>query len=551
MVLGIRPPEVDLKLENYPGLDRAISVSPNNTNTPSLGLFYVGTLLRDELREEGYDVELSLVDMPIQEPQTLSQYKGKFTETQTVAYGRGKVIKSLRGMPLSRLEHIADGADIVFMTSPFTSNAASVAQVALKIKEIKPNAKILVGGRDAQHRPEWYLSNGADVVFLGQAENLVGKVCDALLQNRNLDGFYGIASQGNSQRSLGPKSYFKADELRRAGVSSLVKANSLVSRDADLRKEVLPDFSLLDLSNYNQSSDGYFPDGVKGPAMWYQSSVGCPRECGFCATANNPYMGLGIERVERLLKNYSESGIKTLMSAEDNFLARLFKRPEQSEYEIIEIMKLIRQYGFAHEFTDGLEVGLLMDRNGRIRTRLIEEIFKTETIDGRLAGTHRLYWPIETFVSRANYKKLRAKEQHYEILKAVLDQGIPQIGFGTILFHDVNPDYLKKTEDEIGEFCNWMSQNQGQTRWRLAVFHELPLPGSHYYKGLRQHLAFPIETHPELWALPINPLNGINFNYAELYDIKRNLMGKYDPAALNAWDNRGKYELTIKQRNLS
>jgi hypothetical protein len=541
-LLGIRPPEVSLSLSNYPEAGRSVCVSPNNTRTPSLGLHHVATVARRELEERGYDVGLSLMDMAIAAPTTLSDYGGSFCSKQVVPYGRGQVTKRLRGMPLSALPKAVGEADIVFLTSPFTSNAASVAQTALAVKALDPKVKVLVGGRDAQHRPEWYLTHGFDVVFLGQAEGLLGAVIDAAMHDVSLRDLPGIATREDPIGRMGPRVAFTPE----AGVKSLTAKVTAVLRDADIRRVTLPDFSLLDLSAYDRSSDGLFPAGVEGPAMWYQTSVGCPRECSFCASAGNPYLFLEVGRVEEMLQHYASCGIKTLLSAEDNFLARLLKQPDAGERDIITIMSLIKEYGFSHEFTDGLEVGLLMDKSGRLRLRLIEALFGTQKQGDRLVGTHRLYWPVETFIDRASFSKLAVKSAHYEILEAVLDQGIPQIGFGTILFRDTDADRLRRMEDEMEEFVEWMRQHQGGTEWRLAVFHELPLVGSRNYGRLRDSVAFAIEDDSELWALPINPLNGTHYPYDALFEIKRAQMLAFDPEALAEWDRSGQYSLSEK-----
>ena len=517
-IVGIRPPEVDVTLQGYAGINSEISVVPRRARVPSLGLFYVGSILKQELNELGYKTNIDFQDLASSEPDRLSPYSGEFSKLSEVKYGSGKIHKMLRGKSLSSLSEVVRDADICFMSSLFTAGASSVAQTIQAVKKYNPNTLVLLGGRDAQYRPEWYLKQGADAVFLGQAEGLAGKVADALLHNAPIS-FPGIATKEN--------------------LGSMGSGQNRISRNACLENEVLPNFDLEILKSYSESCDGVLPQGISGPVMWYFTSVGCMGSCDFCPTAGTKYISLSSQRANRMFEHYKKAGIKTLLSAEDNFLARLkdpHRKEGEAEQEIIEIMRLMRSHGFAHEFSNGLEVDLLADENGSVRERLISELFARENT----AGTYRMYWPIETPIKRDRFKKLAKKEDHYKVLDAVLQTGIPEIVFNTILFTDYGPEEIESVRRELGEFCGWMTKHQRQTKWSLPIFHELPLPGARIYEKLLPQ-SFDINLHPELWAVPINPVNGTHYRYDELYTIKRNLMKEFDPKGISSWDEVGRY----------
>ena len=522
-IIGIRPPEVDVTLQGFTGINKEISVVPRRAKVPSLGLFYVGSILEQELNQLGYRTKIDLHDLAASEPDRLSTYSKEFNKQSIVEYGSGTIHKRLRGKSLSTLADIVKDADICFMSSLFTAGASAVAQTIQTMKESNPNILVLLGGRDAQYRPGWYLKQGADVVFLGQAEGLAGKVADALL-NRIPISFPGVATKEN--------------------LGSLRVGKNRISRNSNLECEVLPKFDPEILKLYTESCDGVLPDSVKAPVMWYFTSVGCIRSCDFCPTGGTRYISLSSKRVNRIFEHYKKAGIKTLLSAEDNFLARLKdpnRKEKEAEQEIIEIMRLIRSYGFAHEFSNGLEVDLLADERGNVKEELISELFSREIIDKNIHGTYRMYWPIETFIDRDRFRKLSKKETHYKILDSVLKTGIPEIVFNTILFSDYGTKEIDSLRREMGEFCNWMTNHQRQTHWSLPVFHELPLPGARSYNKLISH-SFDINLHPELWAVPINPVNGIHYRYDKLYSIKRELMKEFDPKCLESWDKAGRYE---------
>jgi len=541
-IIGIRPPVVDIILKNYPNTRKEISVIPQRARVPSLGLFYVGTIFEKELKELGYDVNLVFYDMSASDPDNVYPYSGKVKKYSAVSYGKGKIIKRLRGESLEKLYEISKDADVCYISSLFATDSNAVIQVFETIKKINPKVFCLVGGRDAQFRPDFYLDNCADVVFLGQAENLAGRVVDFLIRKKPID-FYGVATK-NNKGSLGKKIKIDKNKLKKKGISCISNFVNEISRNSLLEQNIFPNFDKKILSMYTDGCDGKLPKNITGPLMWYRTSVGCPGGCDFCPSAMSPYMYMSPEKVKKMLMHYKKAGIKTLISAEDNFLARFFdknKTEKEIELEIIQIMKTIRELGFANEFSNGLQVSLLVDKNKKIRSNLINAIFKCEKAkNGKIVGTYRVYWPIEDLVNRKHFAKLSDKRTHYKIIDAVLKTGIPEIVFNTILFSDFSKEDIKNLKKELDYFCCWMKKHQRNTSWTIAIFHELPLPGAKNYNKLLSK-SFDIDKHSELWAVPINPTNGKYYNYHELYSVKRKLMDQYDPEGLESWDNQGRY----------
>src|SRR4030042_2709520 len=123
-IMGIRPPEADVTLQDYEEISKEISVTPRRTRVPSLSLFYVGTLLDKELHQLGYKTETSFYDLAASQPDTLSDYSEEFAQFSEVKYGSGKIYKRLRGKPISELVDIVRDSDICFMSSLFTAGAS-------------------------------------------------------------------------------------------------------------------------------------------------------------------------------------------------------------------------------------------------------------------------------------------------------------------------------------------------------------------------------------------------------------------------------------------
>lgn len=538
-ILGIRPPEIDLTLKNFDDITEPVSVAPRRALVPNLSLFYVGKIIKDELKRLGYETDISIYDMAASNPTKLSEYSPEFMQNSELKYGSGTVNKKLRGESLDTLKDKVKDIDVCYLSAQFSAGASAVAQTINAVKKYNSEAIILVGGRDAQYRSEWYIKQGADAVFLGQAENLSGITIDSLINNKEMS-FPGIATK-SLHGNLGQKISIDKSFLQLQGVNSMKKFARQISRNADLSQEVLPIFDKNILSLYSESCDGLLPKDVSTPIMWYTTSVGCPEHCTFCPTAGNPYFSLSSERVERMFEHYKKNGIRTLLSAEDNFLARLRNPGEKdAEKEITEIMNLMLEYGFAHEFSNGLEVKLLMGSDNKIRKNLIENIFAHKKTETGYVGTYRMYWPIETLLNRERLNKLSDKKKHYEILDAVLQTEIPEIIFNSILFTDYGSTEIELLRRELGDFCEWMQKHQRKTKWSIPIFHELPLAGAPAYKKLISK-SLDIEKHSELWAVPINPVNGLHYKYDELYSIKRKLMKEFDPEGLKEWDTAGRY----------
>ncbi len=142
-----------------------------------------------------------------------------------------------------------------------------VKEFTLKLKNLSPATKIVVGGHIAVVK-EIILSNtGADIVCLGEGEEVFPEIIEKINRNKNLEGVLGIAYKQDGQTKI---------NSRRPYVQSFL----------------MPDYDLIDVNRYliHPTKDFFFnrspkynkrarEDDKLGAVMF---SRGCVGGCGFC-----------------------------------------------------------------------------------------------------------------------------------------------------------------------------------------------------------------------------------------------------------------------------
>ena len=515
-ILFVRPPETSLFLEDVSLSDESMRISPYRGKVPILSIYHLGSLVKKALRGEKISVEVNYFDFASTDPENMDNYLGGFSSNSSLNYGSGKIYKYLQGRSLNELTPHLKGADTLFLSSPFAAGAIGIAQTIHLSKKINPSLKVVVGGRDVQYRPEWYFKQGADILVIGQGEGVVEKIVSMIHNDEFFSG----------------KGYLLSERRKDFGGDCFPK-------NMDLSELVLPDFQKNLIETYKDSCEGDIPSNLDGPAMWYTTSVGCINNCGFCPSAGNPYNEMSLENFSTLLNHYKKSGIKVLLSAEDNFLARL--KSKGGEEKVINYLEIIRHHGLANEFANGLQVNLLLDEKENPKKDLIGELCKFENN----SGTFRMYFPIETFESkrRVSYGKLSSMDKVYELIDSIVDSGMPEIVFNSILFQDTSEEDINVIRKEMSKFVNFMSKKD--VKWSLPIFHELPLPGSKNYSKL-EPFSYGIDIHPELYNVMSNPVHGKYFSAPELFKIKYKLMEEFDPECLKTWTEKGHYGINSR-----
>ena len=458
-IMIVRPPALGLISEPKKNL-KPTYPHPTTTTVPPISQAIVAAMLQEELPAMGMEADISIVDMRSEKDQ-----EGiRVNEYRSIDYG-DSVIRCYRvgGMDFDDLNVRISTADVICLTAIFTTEARILKDFIEHCKKVKPEVRILVGGKDATARPDYYLAAGADVVVRGYGNKAGAEAIKRLVEDKPLEGIQGINT--NSIEVVSPP-----------------------SKSGDYGKLPVPAFDLIDdLSGYTGSHGGGFADGVGGPSMYISFSRGCFYGCRFCLTSKERYDFLSLTQTERLLEHYKEHGIKVLLSSEDNFLQRMDPRVgyEQGRSEVMQIMRKIREMGFAICFENGLQMSLfgITDDKGNFRVdeELVCEVLQHNFESGQLVGTARLHWPLETFAEHSKLDQRMTKlcgwEQLIHILKEVAKIGIPQIAFGLINFHDDGEQDLKRIMERCAEIRSIVQEaSGGRTTSYFSVFSEIFIP---------------------------------------------------------------------------
>lgn len=156
--------------------------------------------------------------------------------------------------------------------------------------------KVITSSSDASDHYDLYLSHGADVIAIGEAEQTVLELCEAFKHNTTVDAISGIAFVKN-------KNIFKTEKRP-------------VVRDLDTLPP--PAWDLLDITSYKKmwlDNHGYF-------SLNFVTTRGCPYKCNWCAKPiyGNRYNSHSAENIVRQIKKWqNEFGFTHVWFADDIF----------------------------------------------------------------------------------------------------------------------------------------------------------------------------------------------------------------------------------------
>ena len=422
------------------------------------------------------------------------------------------------GADFEDIAEAVEGSDAIGVTSPFTQNAQIVTDLAKFIRRKGPKTKLVVGGYDTntRDRQKYYLQNGFDYVVPRNGEIQFPEL---------LRKIFGVQqNRGNPEQSV-----VLSDDKRQARRLILP----------------LPDLDSVNISSYIEAEDGLLPQGASLPIGYFVSSRGCDRKCDFCTIwVNNKgnYELMEIEDVERLLRHYKEHGVTTLLHAESNLLTRL-RYGAEGRKNLIDTMSLMREYGFAWEFFDGIEFGRLVKDDGRTPDgELIDLLFKPEMKDGNLVGGYRAYIPLEAGYEerRKTFDKLKPYDVQQNIIRRIVETGVRQISSGVILgFPEDTKETLEESRKRYYEMQDLVSEASGEKAESLFVFyiHQL-FSGSVDFQRYKNMLTVDVNENPELYQLYTACKPTKEFSPTEVTLLRRQLDWEFNGLAVNQYSER-------------
>lgn len=385
------------------------------------------------------------------------------------------------GAPFAAADAAIQESDWLGLSSHFTFESGVVADLIAYARRLKPSIKIMVGGADVTARPHDYLSFGADLVFVG---DLNPDVLRHDLRGPTLSAPFRYHFEG------------------------------LITPAFD---------KLLHLHEYSDSHDGPVPEGVPFPIGFIYFTRGCPRECNFCESRRTRFEPLDYDLALRMVEHYRRAGIRTLNFADDNLLL-LAARPAGRE-SLLELMKTLKRMGFAWEFPNGLEVGMLLRQDGSLDEPLMDALFSNEVdrISGNLVGGYRLYLPVETFDRRADFKKLKPLQDQNRIIEYLARSQLRELDFGVVLPPDADENTFENTR--LGYLgIQEILRQHGKVRARYALFHLIPIA---LFRSMQTK--YSVREFPEGWNFHIPVYDGTRFPARELFERRLRLLKEIDP----------------------
>jgi len=229
-------------------------------------------------------------------------------------------------------------ADIVCITANFTLEARPVVEAIAALRRMKKEKLILIGGRDAMARPDYFLRMGADLVAYGDADLALPELLVRIYRGEDLTG--------------------------------LVQGGRLLPAAGRIVLDELPlmrfDFLRRPLTHYCESGGGQFLPSIleKGGIAYFETSRGCFRECNFCTERLTKRSEMSLARFREEVDWYRANGVNTIMLSDDNLLQRL-NHAERGERELIEMFEYLHEQQMVWEFPVGIEIGRLMRRNSQ------------------------------------------------------------------------------------------------------------------------------------------------------------------------------------------
>ncbi|AJF59677.1 MAG: cobalamin-dependent protein [Candidatus Diapherotrites archaeon] len=462
----IQLPALGLELKGY--FDSPIFLNNVYNRVMPASLLRVGSVIKNESTYEA-----RLLDLRIKEPDRKERYR-------TFEWEGYKINCYMFGAPFSSAEELIEWSDVIGISTHFSFESSIVKEFMHYARAKKPNVKIMVGGADAKARPGFYLQCGADKVFTED---------------------------------------FNPVELDKDWSEQKIVWNY----PHPLKKLCKPDFSLLEnIDEYKDSHDGPVPEGVPFPIGFIYFTKGCPRDCDFCESRLSKYNTLDLESSVNSLEFYRESGVKSLNIVDDNLL--LQTASPDGRKKVMLLFKEIARLGFAWEFPNGLEVGLLF-RDGKVDEELFNALFFREETGGAIKGCYRLYFPIETFDEREKYHKLKGLDVQNAIISALAKKQIPEIAFGVILPVQANQNTMAAIRSEYKKIRLLLkSKSKGRTIARYGIFNLIPLAT---FRNM--NTKYPIDNYPELWNFYTPPYDGVNLTAKELFETRMSLTKEIDP----------------------
>jgi len=321
--------------------------------------------------------------------------------------------------------------DVVGFTCS-TFNRGAVRKAIQLVKSILPESSVVLGGVHATYFPQQMIKNyGADYVVMGEGENTLRYLCNALEEKIDLKNIRGL--------------------------SYLDFQNEVAINPSVIPIDNLDDLPFPDYSYAEQ----IIRDSKMGSII---TSRGCPARCNYCSTSHYWGQKIRVHSVERVLDEIERQidlyGIKKLFFHDDTF--------NLSEIRVKEICQGMIDRKF----------NLTWAAHGRVHP------VSSEMLDAMVeAGCRHICWGIESGskeILQSMNKKIDFQqiERTYNLCTKYKD--VMTTGAFTMV------GYPGETEQTIKETCNFLNKIPLTDSPSSSVLYVLP--GTQVYKQLEDRI---------------------------------------------------------------
>jgi radical SAM superfamily enzyme YgiQ (UPF0313 family) len=195
--------------------------------------------------------------------------------------------------------------DIVGLQCNFTTERNRTVRLARKIKELMPKAIVVVGGHDSSRDPDWFHDESVDIIAIGDGEEVMPPLVDALQHGRDLKECLGVVYRENDKWVSTPQA----------------------SMRTHLDNYPLPARHLIE-----RYSNHYYINFHK-PLALMETARGCPFKCNFCSVWKFHESTFREKSPERVVRELREIKADAIFITDDIFWMNV-KRGEEMARQI-------------------------------------------------------------------------------------------------------------------------------------------------------------------------------------------------------------------------